>query len=48
MTFLQSVIELQSAQQYDNTPEPTPRAPEEVISLLAQEAPIGEYSVDAF
>lgn len=46
MTFFHSVIELQSAQ-YEATPLPEPRAPEEVISLLTQEAPLGEYSVDA-
>lgn len=27
---------------------PDPRAPEEVLQLLAQEPPPGEYSVDAF
>ncbi|QTX21842.1 hypothetical protein [Comamonas aquatica] len=46
MTFFHSVIELQSAQ-YEAAPPPEPRAPEEVISLLTQEAPLGEYSVDA-
>lgn len=47
MTFLQSVIQLQSYEQ-ETAPQPAPRAPEEVISLLAQEIPQGEYSVDAF
>lgn len=47
MTFFQSVIELQFSPQ-DTAPAPAPRAPEEVINLLAQEAPHGEYSVDAF
>lgn len=46
MTFFHSVIELQSVQ-YEAAPPPEPRAPEEVISLLTQEAPLGEYSVDA-
>lgn len=46
MTFFQSVIQLQSAQR-DNAPQPEPRAPEEVIRLLTQETPQGEYSVDA-
>ena len=46
MTFFHSVIEFQSAQ-YEAAPPPEPRAPEEVISLLSQEAPLGEYSVDA-
>ncbi|BBL25015.1 MULTISPECIES: hypothetical protein [Comamonas] len=27
---------------------PEPRSPEEVMSLLAEELPFGEYSVDAF
>lgn len=47
MTFFQSVIELQSAH-YEKAPQSEPRAPEEVISLLAQEPPLGEYSVDVF
>ncbi len=46
MTFFQSVIQLQAYAQ-DNPPQPEPRSPEEIISLLAQEAPQGEYSVDA-
>jgi len=47
MTFFHSVIELKSSQ-YEAPPQPEPRAPEEVIRLLTQEAPQGEYSVDAF
>lgn len=47
MTFFHSVIELQSAQ-YDHTPQSEPRSPEEVIRLLSQESPLGEYSVDVF
>lgn len=46
MTFFQAVIQLQSPSQ-EAPPQPEPRTPEEVISLLAQEAPQGEYSVDA-
>ncbi|MBF6631253.1 MAG: hypothetical protein ITG01_08925 [Comamonas sp.] len=45
MTFFQTVIELKSSLQAP-TPLPEPRAPEEVIRLLATEAPQGEYSVD--
>ena len=45
MTFFHSVIDLKSSQQ-DNAPQPAPRSPEEVIHLLTQEAPHGEYSVD--
>lgn len=47
MTFFHSVIQLQSAH-YESAPQPAPRAPEEVIHLLTQEAPEGEHSVDAF
>lgn len=47
MTFFHSMIELLSAN-FDNTPLPEPRAPEEVIYLLTQEAPVGEHCVDAF
>lgn len=46
MTFFDSVMEFQS-RQHETAPQPEPRSPEEVISLLAQEPPLGEYSVDA-
>jgi hypothetical protein len=47
MTFLSAAIQYQAPQQ-DTTPMPDPRSPEEVLHLLAQEPPQGEYSVDAF
>lgn len=47
MTFLSAAIQYTAAQQ-DCTPMPEPRSPEEVLQLLAQEPPHGEYSVDAF
>lgn len=47
MTFFHSVLELHSSQN-ESAPLPEPRTPEELISLLMQEAPQGEYSVDAF
>ena len=46
MTFFDSVMRFQS-KQHEAAPQPKPRAPEEVISLLTQEPPLGEYSVDA-
>jgi len=46
MTFFHSVMELESAQ-CDTNPPPEPRSPEEVIRLLCQESPVGEYSADA-
>jgi hypothetical protein len=47
MTFLSAAIQYQAPQK-DTTPMPEPRSPEEVLRLLAQEPPQGEYSVDAF
>lgn len=47
MTFLSAAIQYPVGHQ-DYTPMPEPRSPEEVLQLLAQDPPQGEYSVDAF
>jgi hypothetical protein len=47
MTFLSAAIQQQLAQQ-ESVQMPEPRPPEEVLSMLSQESPLGEYSVDAF
>lgn len=46
MTYVATVIEF-SAPKESAAMLATPRAPEEVISLLIAEAPEGEHSVDA-
>ena len=46
MTFLTATFEHLCAQE-NQVPLPEPRSPEEVISLLTTEPPIGEHSVDA-
>ena len=47
MTFLSAAIQYQPAHQ-ETVQMPEPRSPEEVMQMLAQEPPLGEYSVDAF
>lgn len=47
MTFLSAAIQYQPAQQ-ESVQMPEPRSPEEVMQMLIQEPPQGEYSVDAF
>lgn len=47
MTFLSAAIQYQPAHQ-EAVQMPEPRSPEEVMQMLGQEPPQGEYSVDAF
>ncbi|AIJ46398.1 hypothetical protein DJFAAGMI_00658 [Comamonas sp. PE63] len=49
MTYLYAAYpELKATNQEIMTPMPDPRSPEEVLSMLSQNPPEGEYSVDAF
>lgn len=48
MTYFSAALFEQIPAQQAAVEMPEPRSPEEVLSLLAQEAPQGEYSVDAF
>ncbi|WP_370682384.1 hypothetical protein [Comamonas sp. GB3 AK4-5] len=45
MTYLSAILEFIPVPS-DCLPTPEPRAPEEVLRLLLQEPPQGEYSVD--
>lgn len=49
MTYLYAAYpELKATVQEIMTPMPDPRSPEEVLRMLSQNPPEGEYSVDAF
>lgn len=49
MTYLYAAYpELKATQQEVMTLMPEPRSPEEVLRMLTQNPPQGEYSVDAF
>ncbi|MDR3066042.1 MULTISPECIES: hypothetical protein [Comamonas] len=49
MTYLYAAYpEPKATTQEIMAPMPDPRSPEEVLSLLSQNPPEGEYSVDAF
>jgi len=46
-SFSAAILEQLPPQQFA-AEMPEPRSPEEVLSMLAQDPPPGEYSVDAF
>ncbi|CUB01235.1 hypothetical protein [Comamonas thiooxydans] len=49
MTYLYAAyLELKATNQEIMTPMPDPHSPEEVLRILSQTPPEGEYSADAF
>ncbi|MEN2430081.1 hypothetical protein [Comamonas sp. F1-6] len=49
MTYLYAAyLELKATNQEIMTPMPDPHSPEEVLLILSQTPPEGEYSADAF